>query len=80
VFENRVLRRISGRREEVAGGWSRLHDKKLHNMYASPYIIRMIKTMRWVGHEAHVRHEKCIQNFGQKTCGEETTWKTWVQI
>jgi hypothetical protein len=28
VFENRVLRRMSGaKREEVAGGWRRLHDE-----------------------------------------------------
>jgi hypothetical protein len=44
VFENRVLRRIFGhRREEVVGGWRRLHNVKLHNLYASPYIIRAIK-------------------------------------
>jgi hypothetical protein len=32
VFENRVLRRIFGsKREEVAGGWRRLHEEELHN-------------------------------------------------
>jgi hypothetical protein len=32
VFENRVLRRISGpERKEELGGWRRLQDK-LHNM------------------------------------------------
>jgi hypothetical protein len=31
-FENRVLRRIFGpKREEVAGGWRRLHNEELHN-------------------------------------------------
>jgi hypothetical protein len=30
VFEDRVLRRISGhKREEVRGGWTRLHNEKL---------------------------------------------------
>jgi hypothetical protein len=30
VFENRVLRRISGpKREEVAGGWRRLHKDEM---------------------------------------------------
>jgi hypothetical protein len=44
VFENRVLRRMFGhKREEVAGGWRRLHNEKLHNLYASPNVIRMIK-------------------------------------
>jgi hypothetical protein len=45
VFEIRVLRRISGpKREEVAGGWRRLHNEELHNLYASPNIIRVIKS------------------------------------
>jgi hypothetical protein len=31
VFENRVLRRIFGsKREEVVGGWRRLHNEDLH--------------------------------------------------
>jgi hypothetical protein len=37
VFENRVLWKIFGpKREEVAGGWRRLHNEELHNFYASP--------------------------------------------
>jgi hypothetical protein len=44
LFENRVLRRIFGpKREEVAGVWRRLHNEELHNLYASPNIIRAIK-------------------------------------
>jgi hypothetical protein len=46
---NRVLRRVFGpKREEVAGGWIRLHNEELHNLHVSPSIIRVIKsnTMR----------------------------------
>jgi hypothetical protein len=46
-----VLRRIFGlKRDEVTGGWRKLHNEKLHNLYSSPSIIRMIKSrrMRWV--------------------------------
>jgi PAS domain-containing protein len=36
VYENRALRRIFGsKREEVAGGWRRLHNEELHNLYSS---------------------------------------------
>jgi hypothetical protein len=57
AFENRVLRRISGpKRDEVAGGWRKLHNEELHNLYSSPSIIRMIKSkrMRWPGHVARM--------------------------
>jgi hypothetical protein len=46
AFENIFLRRIFGpKREEVAGGWRRLHNE-LHNLYASSNIIRVIKSRR----------------------------------
>jgi len=44
VLENRVLRRILGpKREKVAGGWRKLHNEELHNLYSSPNVIRVIK-------------------------------------
>jgi hypothetical protein len=44
VFEKRVLRRIFGpQRDEVIGGWRKLHDEELHNSYPSPSIIIMMK-------------------------------------
>jgi hypothetical protein len=33
------------RREEVAVGWRRLHNEELHNLHASPYTIRVYKTL-----------------------------------
>jgi hypothetical protein len=57
VFENRVLRRISGlNRDEVTGEWRKLHSGELHNLYSSPDIIRRIKSMRmrWAGHVARM--------------------------
>jgi hypothetical protein len=52
VFENRVLRRIFGpKRDKVTGGWRKLHNEELHNLYSSAVIIRMIQSvrMRYVG-------------------------------
>jgi hypothetical protein len=44
VFENRVLRRVFvPKRDEVTGGWRKLRNEELHNLYSSPSIIRMIK-------------------------------------
>jgi hypothetical protein len=38
-----VLKRIFGpKREEVAGGWRRLHNEELHSLYASPNIVSVI--------------------------------------
>jgi hypothetical protein len=68
VFENRVLRRIFGPiRDEVTGGWRKLHDDEFHTSYSSPNmrVVRVIKSrrMRWAGHVAHGRYKKWIQNF-----------------
>jgi hypothetical protein len=44
MFENRVLRRIFGpKRDEVTGGWRKLHNEEIHNVYPSQSIIRIIK-------------------------------------
>jgi hypothetical protein len=49
-----MLRGIFGlKREKVVGCWRSLHNEKLHNLYTSPNIIRMIKSrIRWVWHVA----------------------------
>jgi hypothetical protein len=36
VLKNRVLREISGsKREEVTGGWRKLYNEEVHNLYPS---------------------------------------------
>jgi hypothetical protein len=45
------MRTIFGpKREEVVEDWRRLRNAELHNLYASPNVIRMInsRSMRWV--------------------------------
>jgi hypothetical protein len=40
VFENRVQIRIVGpKRDEVTGGYRKLHNEELHNVYSLPNII-----------------------------------------
>jgi hypothetical protein len=61
-----VLRRIFGsKRYEVMGRLRKLHNEKLHNLYSSPNIIKMIKSRRMRGarhvprigrREMHVRY------------------------
>jgi hypothetical protein len=56
VFENRVLRRIFGaKRNEVMGRWTKRHD-----LFSSPSIIRIIKSMRmrWAGHVARMGEKR----------------------
>jgi hypothetical protein len=44
------------KRDEETGGWRKLHNEELHNLYSSPSIIRMIKSrrIRWAGHVARM--------------------------
>jgi hypothetical protein len=44
------------KRKEVAVDWRRLHNEELHNLYASPDIIRVSKSkgVRLVGHVARM--------------------------
>jgi hypothetical protein len=66
VFENRVLRRIFGpKRDEVIGGWRKLHNEELHGLYSSPSIIKVIKArrMRWAGHVAHMGEVRGAYNI-----------------
>jgi hypothetical protein len=58
LLENRVLRRIFGRkRDKVNGKWKKLHTEELNNLFSSPCIFRVIelRRMRWAGHVACMR-------------------------
>jgi hypothetical protein len=39
VFENRVLRRVFGSEGEVTGGWRKLRDEELHNLYFHQILL-----------------------------------------
>jgi hypothetical protein len=66
VFENRVLRRIFGpKRNEVTGGWRKMHDEELHGLYSSPSIVKVIKArkMRWAGYVARMGEVRGAYNI-----------------
>jgi hypothetical protein len=55
VFENRVLRKISGpKKDQVTVKWSRLRNEELYDLYSSPNVIRVMNSreMRWTGQVA----------------------------
>jgi hypothetical protein len=51
---------IALKRDEVIGGWRKLHNEDLHNLYSSPSIIRIIKSrrVRRVGHVARMGEKR----------------------
>jgi hypothetical protein len=66
VFENRVLRRVFGRkRDEEADGSRKLHSETLLNLYSSLNIIRMIKSrrIRWEEHVARMGRWEMRKKF-----------------
>jgi hypothetical protein len=62
VFENTVLRTYASKRDGVMGGWRKLQNKELHNLYSLLSIIRIIKSrrMRWAGHVAQMREKRNV--------------------
>ena len=50
----------------VTGEWRRLHNEELNDLYCSPNIVRVIKSigMRWAGHVACMGEERgCIGSW-----------------
>jgi hypothetical protein len=57
------LRRVLGpKRDRVTGGWRKLHNEELHNLYSSPSIIIIKKSrrMRWAGHVARMGEKRNV--------------------
>jgi hypothetical protein len=81
VFENRVLRRVSGAMgDDATEVWGKRHNEDLHVLYSSSDIIWLIQSrgMRWEGHVANIGDRRCIQGFGGETRGKQTTGKAYA--
>jgi hypothetical protein len=64
--------------EEVKGGWRRLHNEELHNLFASPSIIRVTKS-RMIRGARHVARMGKTRNAYDNLLGKpegESTYKT----
>jgi hypothetical protein len=68
------------KRDEVTGGWRKLHNEELHNLYSLPSIIRTIKSrrMRWVGHVARLGEKRGAYRIlvGKRPLGSQR--RRWV--
>jgi hypothetical protein len=61
VFQKRVQRRIFElKRDKETGGWRKLHNEELHNLYSLSSIIRLIVSRRMIrtGHVASMRNKR----------------------
>jgi hypothetical protein len=47
-------------RDEVMGGWRKLHNEELHTLYSSPSISTVTKSrrMRWAGNVARIEKKR----------------------
>jgi hypothetical protein len=52
-----VLRRVFGSKNEVMGGWRKLHSEELQDLFSflSIIILTKMRQLRWAGHVAHLK-------------------------
>jgi hypothetical protein len=63
VFENRMLRRIvEPKRDELIGGWRKLHNEEFHDLYWLPSVIIVINSrkVKWTGYVAHMGEKRNV--------------------
>jgi hypothetical protein len=78
VFEKRLFGRLFGtKRDKAIGGWRKLHNEELHNLYSSPNIIRMIKSRRmgWAEHVAQTGRSGMHIRYWRESQKERDYWE-----
>jgi hypothetical protein len=65
------------KKDEVMGGWKKLNNEELHDLYCLPSIIRITKSRRMMGraYSMNAAEEECIYDFDGKARKKETTRK-----
>jgi hypothetical protein len=81
-----MVRRTFGPKSDgVTGGWRKLHNEELHNLYSSPIIITIIKTrrMKWVEHVARMGEKRNVYRLlvgkpeGKRPLGRRR--RVWIE-
>ena len=70
MSENSVFRRIFGpKRYEVRREWRKLHNEELSDLYFSPNIVRVLKSirMRWAAHVGRIGRGEAYTLFSGET-------------
>jgi hypothetical protein len=70
MFENGVLRWIFGyQMGGVTGGWRKLHNEELRDLYSSLSVIRIVtsRRMRWAGHVARMGKRETRVGYWHKS-------------
>jgi len=70
-----MLRKIFGNnREEVVGGWRRLHGEDLYKLHATPHIISLMKSRRKLQRDTWHSWDRweigtlfCLENWREET-------------
>jgi hypothetical protein len=82
VFENRMLRWIFGpKRDEVTGGWRKLRNEELNDLYCSPNIVsgdKIEKNEMDGACNVYVGRGDAYTRLLGKPQGKETTWEIQV--
>jgi hypothetical protein len=81
VLDNRVLRAFRLRRDEVAGGWRKMHNEEF-NLYSSPSKIRMTKSrrMQWAWHSARMGRRGMHVGYWWKARRKHATRRTKMLV